>query len=62
VNAAVVGLLGAALYDPIWRTAVLTGRDLAIALAGFLLLEQWRVPPIIVVVLTVIAAVLAGGA
>jgi chromate transporter len=60
VNAAVVGLLGAALYDPIWRTAVLTGRDLAIALGGFLLLERWRVPPIVVVVLTVVAAVLMG--
>jgi chromate transporter len=58
VNAAVVGLLGAALYDPIWRTAVLTGRDLAMALAGFLLLERWRLPPIVVVVLTVVAAVL----
>jgi chromate transporter len=62
VNAAVVGLLGAALYDPIWRTAVVTGRDLAIALAGFLLLERWRTPPIFVVVLTVVAAVLVGGA
>ena len=37
VNAAVVGVLGAALYDPIWRSAVVTGRDLAIALAGFLM-------------------------
>ncbi len=62
VNAAVVGVLGAALYDPIWRSAVVTGRDLAIALAGFLLLERWRVPPIIVVVLTVLAAVLVAGA
>ncbi len=58
VNAAVVGLLGAALYNPIWRSAVLTGQDLAIALTGFLLLERWRVPPIVVVVLTVVAAVL----
>jgi chromate transporter len=62
VNAAVVGLLGAALYDPIWRTAVITGRDLAIALAGFLLLERWRMPPIAVVVLTVVAAVLVRSA
>jgi chromate transporter len=58
VNAAVVGVLGAALYDPIWRSAVVNGRDLAIALTGFLLLERWRVPPIVVVVLTVAAAVL----
>jgi chromate transporter len=56
VNAAVVGVLGAALYDPIWRNAVASGRDVAIALAGFLLLERWRVPPIIIVILTVVAA------
>jgi chromate transporter len=58
VNAAVVGVLGAALYDPIWRSAVVTGRDLAIALTGFMLLEQWRVPPAVIVILTVLAAVL----
>jgi chromate transporter len=56
VNAAVVGMLGAALYDPIWRSAVMTGRDVAIALTGFLLLARWRVPPIIVVALVVAAA------
>src|SRR5271169_197241 len=42
VNAAVVGVLGAALYNPIWLSAVASGRDVAIALAGFLLLERWR--------------------
>ena len=36
VNAAVVGVLGAALYDPIWRSAVVTGTRSATALAGFL--------------------------
>jgi chromate transporter len=56
VNAAVVGVLGAALYDPIWVSAIGSGRDLAIALAGFVLLGRWRVPPIIIVVLTVAAA------
>jgi chromate transporter len=59
VNAAVVGVLGAALYDPIWRSAIINGRDVAIALAGFLLLERWRVPPIVIVVLTVAAAVVS---
>lgn len=59
VNAAVVGVLGAALYDPIWTNAVFTGRDAAIALTGFLLLERWRVPPILIVVFCLGAAVIA---
>jgi chromate transporter len=59
VNAAVVGVLGAALYDPIWTTAVLGGRDVAIALIGFLLLEKWRVPPLAVVVFSVAAALVS---
>ena len=56
INAAVVGVLGAALYDPIWISAVTRGRDVAIALAGFLLLERWRVPPIVIVIFCVGAA------
>lgn len=56
VNAAVVGVLGAALYDPIWTSAIRDGRDVAIALAGFLLLERWKVPPLVVVVFCVAAA------
>lgn len=50
-NAAVVGILGAALYSPVWTSAVLTPRDFALALAGFLLLTVWKLPPWIVVVL-----------
>ena len=50
INAAVVGLLGAALYDPIFTTAVKTHGDFALALIGFVLLTAWRVPPIVVVV------------
>jgi len=59
VNAAVVGVLGAALYDPIWVSAVRGGADVAVALAGFLLLEVWRVPPLGIVVFCVCAALLA---
>jgi hypothetical protein len=40
INAAVGGVLGAALYNPIWLSAVANGRDVAIALAGFLLVER----------------------
>jgi len=56
VNAAVVGVLGAALYNPIWTGAVLDARDLAIALIAFMLLERWRAPPILVVVFCVASA------
>ena len=50
-NAAVVGILGAALYNPVWTSAVLGPRDFALALAGFLLLTIWNTPPWIVVLL-----------
>jgi chromate transporter len=50
-NASVVGILGAALYNPVWTSAVLTSHDFALALAGFLLLAVWKTPPWIVVVL-----------
>jgi chromate transporter len=50
-NAAVVGILGAALYNPVWTSAVATPRDFALALAGFLLLTVWKLAPWIVVVL-----------
>jgi chromate transporter len=51
VNAAVVGLLGAALYNPLWSHAVKTSGDFAVALTGFVLLCAWRVPPLIIVIL-----------
>jgi chromate transporter len=60
INAAVVGVLGAALYNPIWVSAVANGRDVAIALTGFLLLDRWRVPPVVVVVFCVAAALVSG--
>jgi chromate transporter len=47
----VVGILGAALYNPVWTSAVLTPRDFALALAGFLLLAVWKLSPWIVVLL-----------
>jgi chromate transporter len=53
INAAVVGILGAALYNPIWLSAIGNGRDVAIALTGFLLLERWRIPPLVIVVFCV---------
>ncbi len=56
VNAAVVGLLASALYDPVWTGAVRGPTDFAIAAAGFVALIVWRAPPLIVVIATAGAA------
>lgn len=52
VNAAVVGLLLAAFYVPVWTSAILAPLDFGLALAAFTLLVFWRVPPWLVVLLT----------
>jgi chromate transporter len=57
VNAAVVGVLGAALYDPVWTSAVRGPVDVAIALVGLLLLMAWRVSALIVVIWCVAASI-----
>jgi len=59
-NAAVVGILGAALYDPVWTSAVRTPYDFAVALTGFFLLTMWKAPPWVVVVLTAAGGVALG--
>ena len=51
VNAAVVGLLLAALYDPVWTSGVRSAGDFVLALAAFALLVSWKLPPWLVVVL-----------
>ena len=51
VNAAVVGLLLAALYDPVWITAIHTPADVALGLAAFGMLAWWKLPPWLVVVI-----------
>ena len=55
VNAAVVGLLASALYNPVWTSAVRAPIDFAIAAAGFVALIVWRAPPLLVVVATAAA-------
>jgi chromate transporter len=57
VNASVVGLLLAALYNPVWTGAINSGGDFALAAAAFLLLYVWKTPPWLVVALCA-----AGGA
>ena len=49
-NAAVVGILGAALYNPVWTSAVLSPADFALALAGFLGLTMWKLSPWVAVI------------
>jgi chromate transporter len=58
VNAAVVGLLGAALYNPVWTSSVHARGDFAIALTGFVLLTAWRAPPLVVVIVSAVGGVL----
>lgn len=50
INAAVVGLLLAAFYDPVWTAVIHSPRDFALALAALLLLQVWKVAPWAVVV------------
>jgi len=57
INAAVVGLLAAALYNPVWTSSVRTAADFGLALVGFVLLLVWRVPPLLVVVLTALGGI-----
>ncbi len=59
INAAVVGILAAALYNPVWRTAIHGRIDAAIALVGLLLLARYRAPPIVVVLFSVTGSVIA---
>jgi chromate transporter len=60
VNAAVVGLLGAALYNPVWTSSVKTPADFGIALVGFVLLTIWRAPPLVVVAFSAAAGITTG--
>lgn len=55
VNAAVVGLLLAALYTPVWTSAIFAPADFALGIVAFLLLVMWRVPPWLVVILGAVA-------
>lgn len=57
-NAAVVGILASALYDPVWTSAVTRPVDFAVAAAAFVLLTVWKVAPWQVVLLT---ALVGGG-
>jgi len=55
-SAAVVGILAAALYQPVWTSAVASVSDMAVAAMGFALLSAWRVPAWAVVILILVAS------
>ena len=56
VNAAVVGLLGAALYSPAWTSSVRTPIDFGLVLVAFVLLTAWRAAPLLVVLVSALGA------
>jgi chromate transporter len=57
INAAVVGLLGAALYNPVWTSAVQSSADFTVAVTGFILLTVWQAAPLLVVLFCAAAGV-----
>jgi chromate transporter len=60
ISAAVVGLLGAALYSPVWSNSVHTPGDLSVALMGFVLLTMWQARPLLVVVMSALSGIVLG--
>ncbi|WP_029421561.1 chromate efflux transporter [Alicyclobacillus macrosporangiidus] len=51
IQAGVVGILLAALYDPVWTSTIHTPLDVALTLIAFVLLSVWKLPPWVVVVM-----------
>ncbi|ARS26454.1 chromate efflux transporter [Sphingomonas sp. KC8] len=58
-NAAVVGILAAALYDPLWTAGVETWLDSILVLLGFIALVRWRLPPLLAVIAFVLIAIIS---
>jgi chromate transporter len=58
INCAVVGLLLAAFFDPVWTSAITSRADFGLALVAFAMLVFWRVPPWLVVVIAAIGGAL----
>jgi len=60
VNAAVVGILLAALYDPLWTTAIVHPMDFALAAGLFVMLVFWKLPPWVIVLAGAAGGILLG--
>ncbi|MEI7430446.1 MAG: chromate efflux transporter [Betaproteobacteria bacterium] len=56
VNAAVVGLLLAAFFNPVWTSAISSSRDFCFVLVAYVLLVFWKLPPWLVVILGALGA------
>lgn len=61
-NAAVVGLLLAAFYDPVWRVAIHSRADFGLALGALLALSIWELPPWLVVIIAAVVSAVVGSA
>jgi chromate transporter len=59
VNAAVVGVLAAALYNPVFTSAINSAADVAIALVALLLLVSWRRSPLLIIAWCTLASIAA---
>ncbi|MFD1251728.1 Chromate transport protein [Devosia equisanguinis] len=59
-NAAVVGILGAALYSPVFTSAIAGMPDFALAMICFVALVAWRTPPWVVVLLAAVGGTALG--
>lgn len=59
INAAVVGILLAAFYQPIWTSAIFDAVDFSIALIAFVGLVFWKIPPWLIVVVCGLARLLS---
>lgn len=60
INAAVVGILFAAFYDPIWTTTILSTKDFILATVLFGLLVYWKVPSWMIVIIGALGGILIG--
>jgi chromate transporter len=60
INAAVVGILLAALYDPLWTTAILEPMDFALVSLLFVMLVYWKLPPWLIVITGAVGGMLLG--
>ena len=60
INAAVVGLLLVALYQPVWTSAISAPADFGVGIVAFLLLALWATPPWLVVVVGALATTVVG--
>ncbi|MDR0268104.1 chromate transporter [Paenibacillus sp.] len=60
INAAVVGILFAALYNPLWTTAIMSPGDYALVSILFVMLVFWKLPPWIIVLVGAAGGIIAG--